>query len=276
MGRIGAWVVLVVVCLSGVVWGQEPSVEVGERDELLGWYILTERSPKQSIEEGVEERVVKEGDTLIVVDRHEGRYFATGSRGVEVPFRVCDAGLAWDLEPSSMAGTTIGLDEATGLVTIRIKDALDQRQESGEALPEVRVLVPVDRPAWMPELTAAGPETAGDLAGMYEAAYFPLFRWYVTEGESGFAVMLRWRLRDGTWRDADEGAGLFEVMEDRDGVSGLANGKGLSLRYRRDLERYEVAVQKRSGLLLMPLLRVDADAEAGMRSKVRVGIPSWH
>lgn len=232
----------------------EASQPAAGRDDLLGWYVA----------EG--------GEPEIVVLKRAGAYFSI-CRGFEVPFKESPAGLEWAVSPSSMAGTTIGHDPATGAYYLAVFDAETAQFSDGRAgCGEKRALTRTAEPAWVRDPTAAPPRSLDDFLGWYQPIWFPYMRWELRkDGATYEAVFAEF---DAAWRQ-DYRRTLTPLAEGL-GFTGFERGDDITLTYNDALRRFEITTHD-PVIIRMPLARIGPPtAAAAPPPQVRIGIPAWH
>jgi len=241
----------------------------GPRDDLIGWYQLPNRHYRTR-------EIVPGPGTLIPMFKHDGVYYSV-CRGMEIPFTVCPNGLEWGLLPSSMKGTTIGLDAATQEPYIIIEDSNAQYEGGNSTSGERQFMFRIKRPAGLLEATAAAPKSLDDFIGCYQAVWLPGLRWTVRKEGAVWQVAVQVAKADGTWSEPQHEKVVVEPLSGR---LGLAWGRGketAQLVFNPGLSRFECRYM--DGRLCLPLARVapETPAETGLPSpRMIIGIPSWH
>ncbi|MCC6354972.1 MAG: hypothetical protein IT577_13870 [Verrucomicrobiae bacterium] len=248
----------------GPVAGPAP----GSHDPLLGWYRLPDYSRYQ--------RVLPGPGTLIPVFKREGTYFSI-CRGVEVPLKGSPDGLEWAMLPSSMEGTRVGLDEASGRPYLVIHDSLRQYEADWSTAGEQQFMERIDRPPWLLDPTAKPPRSLEDFLGSFVPAWFPYFRGTVCRDGDGYGLRGEY-VKDGGWEFHPEEAAALRPLPDE---LGFAWPKGkIALVFNLALRRYECVMgDEASGRVRMPLVRTavsDRELPPGVPPPMRMGIPSWH
>ncbi|MEW6249255.1 MAG: hypothetical protein AB1716_01295 [Planctomycetota bacterium] len=200
------------------------------RDHLIGFY----RMPDYNWDTGAE--LPGEG-TIIPVLKHGDTYFSV-SRGFEVPFKPCPAGLkdAW-------GDTTIGHDPATGEYYIRIFDPLAENfiPDSMDPAPYrglKRALYRIDPPRWLADATAAPPRALEDFAGDYELLWCPAVFHHKIRNQNGQFVLKV----SGAGYAAEETQPLTP-LSDQLGFEGP--GRNSRLVYNAALRRFELVLQRK-------------------------------
>jgi hypothetical protein len=238
---------------------------VGERDYLIGWYNLPDRTHSTH-------KVISGPGTLIPVFKRGGVYYST-CRGVEVPLKVCPEGLEWGWTPSKMVGTKIGLDEASQKPCIIIEDRKAQENDDSLISGEKQFMTKAEKPACVREPTIKSPRTHDDILGCYEPVYFPLIRLTLSKNGKQYCVQGKMATKDG-WEMIHKEPLELELLP---GKLGFSNKKfNAKLFFNQDNKRVEYV--DRDGII-MPLVRVTPSLLPCMESKpslVEIGIPSWN
>ncbi len=228
-------------------------------DPLVGWFATSD------------------GARLVPVLKHGAAYYSI-CRGFEVPFRPTPEGLLWDAEQSSMAGTTIGFDPATGARYLAVFDSQAAKfTDSASGVGEKQPLMRVDRPAWLRDPTTDPPRSLDDFLGWYEPVWFPHARWQLVR--EGDAYVVAYETRGVSCDDRREDVRyVLTPLAGRLGFTGFERGnRDITLAYNPELRRYELCMRPTCEIR-MPLARIapPATRPADDTSNIRVGIPSWH
>lgn len=248
-------------CQTGTV---EPA---GNRDALLGWYHLPNRHYRTR-------EILPGPGTLIPVFKRDGIYYSI-CRGVEVRLTECPKGLEWGSLPSSMKGTTIGLEEGTQEPYIIIEDANAQYEADLSTSGEKQFMTRSGMPPGLLDPTARAPRTHEDFLGCYLPVWFPAYRWVVRKNGGKFSLEGQLAGEDGWKTDDGETVEIVPLA----GQPGFEWGskKENRLVYNERLNRFEYASP--DGHVVMPLARVWPSLPPGTGSGSpprAIGIPSWH
>lgn len=231
-------------------------------DNLLGWYRLPSYDANQ--------RVLPGPGTLIPIFKRDGVYHST-CRGFEVPLKKSPDGLEWAPLPSSMEGTRVGLDQASGRPYILIRDLLRQ----GEWWEGMQFMERIEKPLWLLDPTTKPPKSLDDFLASFIPAWAPYFRWTVYKEGDKYGVRGEYLEEKGWKLHPEESAALIPLA----GQLGLAWKKGkVSLIFSSALRRYECVMgDETSAKLRMPLVRTGGGHESPtVPPPMSIGIPSWH
>jgi hypothetical protein len=140
-------------------------------DHFVGYFNLPDRNWKTG-------EAVPGPGTLIPVLKHGNAYYSV-CHGAEVPLKPSPQGLEWGPAPPTLAGTTIGYDDAVHEYYIRIWDNAPSMHGAWEDSPlnepgRRRKLIPIDRPAWLGDATTDPPQTLDDFVGYYRWLWGPV------------------------------------------------------------------------------------------------------
>jgi hypothetical protein len=133
-------------------------------------------------------------NALIPVLKHGDAYYSV-CHGAEVPLKPSPQGLEWGPAPPTLAGTTIGYDDAADEYYIRIWDNAPSMHGAWEDSPlnepgMRRKLIPIDRPAWLGDATTDPPQTLDDFVAYYEWLWGPAVGLKISKtGDDFFARM---------------------------------------------------------------------------------------
>ncbi|MHC4559611.1 MAG: hypothetical protein ACYS80_20145 [Planctomycetota bacterium] len=233
--------------------------EAGGRDRLVGWFEITGR------------------ETIIPVFKADGTYYSV-CRNFEIPLKECPEGLEWAPTSSSMAGTTIGFDEASNAYYIIIEDqGLANNYEpyiSGEKQPMTRI----DKPSGLLDATAQPPRTNDDFLGWYQPLWLPVVRFEIRkDGDMYLGAAVQILRKPGVWETWGEPCEITP-LPDRLGFSGFDGNPRVNLAYNEALKRFELT-KTISCIIRMPLVRVSPlPSPEGLvvAPPMKIGIPSWH
>lgn len=262
-------VVAVMLAGAGCRTGGTVVAAPGPRDDLIGWYKLPNRHYRTR-------EIMPGPGTLIPVFKHDGAYYSV-TRGIETPFKVCPAGLEWGLLPSSMEGTTIGLDAVTKEPYIIIEDSNAQYEGGNSTSGERQFMFRTARPAGLLDPTAAAPKRLDDFIGCYQPVWLPVLRWTVRKEGAVWQVAVQVAKADGTWSALQQEGGRGEPLSGRLGFAWGRGGEVAQLVFNHALNRFECRYA--DGRLCLPLARVapELPPETGLSSpRMTIGIPSWH
>lgn len=247
------------------LWEHVVRPELG--GDLTGWYRLPNRHFRT--------RDVLEGPgTLIPVFKRSGVYYSV-CRGMEVPLMMGTNGLSWGFTPSSMAGTRIGRDDASGAIYIVIEDANARYEGDYSTSGEQQFMERILKPAGMLDPAAPPPRTHADFQGCYVAVWFPYYRWVVGKTNDRYHLDGQLAERDG-WKSEASEAATLEPLPDGLGFQ-WGRRQENRLIFNRDLHRYEYTSP--DGSVRMPLARVATSLPPGKgfpSPPIEIGIPSWH
>ena len=213
---------------------------------------------------------------MIPVFKHDGVYYSV-TLGMETPLKVCPNGLEWGLLPSSMEGTTIGLDAVTKEPYIIIEDSNAQYEGDYSTSGERQFMFLIARPASLLEATAAAPKRLDDFIGCYQPVWLPGLRWTVRKEGAVWQVAVQVAKPDGTWSVLQHERVVFEPLSGRLGFAWGRGRETAQLVFNPALNRFECRYA--DGRICLPLARVapEAPAETGLPSpQMTIGIPSWH
>lgn len=259
---------ITIVLLTGCLLAADaPTSAPANRDDLIGWY----RLPSQDRET----RKVREGPGQLIPVLKRGEEYFSVCRGIETPFSPSAEGLEWASTPSSMRGTTIGRDPATGDYWIKIVDRQLMHNDDWYDPSEKRPLVRAVQPPRYSDPREPAPTTNAHFVGSYVPLYFPFLRYDVSERDGKFFVVGNMWEEEKGWKPHDySGAGDEKQLKPLEGTLGLDfDAKNqMKLTYSKPLTRYEFIM---GGSLAMPLRRVDGEYTPP-RTGEPVGIPSWH
>jgi hypothetical protein len=245
--------------------GEQP-----ECDHFVGWFKLPDRNWKTG-------EIVPGPGTLIPVLKVNGTYYSV-CRGMEVPLKPCPKGLEWAYTPSSMVGTTIGYDQASGEYYLHVLDQAAQYPDNCRICGEPQTMMRIDKPSWLRDPTADRPHTNDDFAGWYELVWFPGLQWQI-------------RQDDQQWVLTGRGVTSWDTADDPLSLTPLADGPGFAwhdsesdyrIVYSDARGRFELVSPPResdSHVLRAPLARIASPVlpeSDPPRPPMRIGIPSWH
>lgn len=249
---------LLLVVLAGCQ-NLEPVQYMYPTDPLTGYFRIVERSGNVSV--GTIIPVLKIGETYYSV-----------CRGFEIPFKQTSNGLEWDLEPSSMTGTTIGRGP-DGNDYIIIRDAQSEAitmDSEGEHYTGPRSMTRISEPASLLDPTAPPPRSNDDFVGCYLPRWFPYYKITIRkEGETFLAEAVI--LISKEWAPDQK---VVELMPFSDRIGFSNFDKRNSIEYNERLNRFEM-VKATTPPLRMPLVRVNPE-DLPPEPILIIGIPSWH
>ena len=206
---------------------------------------------------------------LIPVLKHGDAYYSV-CHGAEVPLKTPPKGLEWGLAPPTLAGTTIGYDDAADEYYIRIWDNAPSMHGAWEESPlnepgMRRKLIPIDRPAWLGDATTDPPQTLDDFVGYYRWLWGPAICHDIRKtGDDFFARMY------GPMPGEDDEPKKLNPLEGELGFdcSAWSDSDDGRLIYNHACKRYELVfrVDKASPCLVrFPLVRIPFE---------KIGVPS--
>lgn len=252
--------------LAATGCGPVTELTPGSHDILLGWYRLPNYDRNQKVLPGP--------GTLIPVFKRQGVYYSI-CRGVEVPLKESPDGLEWAMLPSSMEGTRVGLDAASGRPYLVIHDSLRQYEADWSTAGEKQFMERIKKPPWLLDPTAKPPRSLDDFLASFIPAWFPIFRWTVHRDGDKYGLRGEYA-KEGGWEFHPEESSVLSPLAD---PLGFAWTKGkISLRFNPKLRRYECVMgDESSGMLRMPLVRMGvSNSPCGVPPPMEMGIPSWH
>jgi hypothetical protein len=265
MKRLATGVMMAVILTCGCHTVMDRSS--GNRDDLIGWYRLPNRHYRTR-------EVLPGPGTLIPVFKRDGVYYSI-CRGSEVPLKVCPEGLEWGPTESSMKGTKIGVDQASGQPYIVIDDANAQYEADYSTYGEKQFMTRIRRPFGLLNPTTRPPRSNDDFRGCYLPVWFPVFRWIVRQDGGKYHIEGQTAQKDG-WRAEARDSSKLEPLPDRMGFA-WGGKQELRLLFNHDLHRFECASP--DGKFRMPLARVNPSLPPGTGTTsppMDMGIPSWH
>ena len=250
---------LLLVVLAGCQ-NLEPVRYVDPADPLTGYFQIQQRRRNR-----------KEPATIIPVLKIDGTYYSV-CRGFEVPFERTSVGLEWDIEPSSMTGTTIGCRPG-GNYFIIIRDSLSEDFTGETSRPHntgPRSMTRISEPASLLDPTASRPRSNDDFVGCYMPRWFPYYKITIRkEGETFLAEAVI--LISKEWAPDQK---VVELMPFSDRIGFSNFDKRHSIEYNERLNRFEM-VKATTPPLRMPLVRVNPAAPPPEPILI-IGVPSWH
>ena len=241
-----------------------------DRDHLLGWYKLPRRHYRTR-------QIIPGPGTLIPVFKTDGTYYSV-CRGFEAPLKECPNGLEWAFMPSSMAGTTIGLDVSSTRYYIIIEDSAAQYEGDYSTSGEKQYMTKIDEPPPLLDPTTEPPRTYDDFLGWYQPVWFPVALEIQKEGER-YLCVVKEPTESAVWKTQGKPIELAP-LPDRLGFSGFDRHPRKILTYNDTFKRFEITEQqekRQPAVIRMPLARVSPHPEIPATPEhVRIGIPSWH
>lgn len=272
-GRLPGLAVLAVIGATLAGCASPPD---GSRDQLVGWFELSERDENK--------KVIPGQGRLIPVFKRSGAYYSV-CRGFECPLKECPEGLEWAVTPSSMTGTKIGWDPASKTAYLAVLDSqasnfTDGRYGVGDKQPLRRV----DKPSGLLEAKARPPRTRDDFLGWFQPVWFPGVKIGIRKDGDRYVSQDRvFHGPDpGSWQTSAETRELTPLPEQL-GFTGFERGGGPRLIYHEALKRFELVMtdpKRSTPEIRMPLARVaepsSSEPEGAPAAKAPIGIPSWH
>lgn len=237
---------------------QPSSKNTEAKDPFVGWYLMP-------------------GDTVIPILKTDGTYYSV-CRGFEIPFKQCDAGLEWDMKPSSMVGTTIGFNLPSNAYYISIVDQQTANFVESYVPGVKQVMTKIDKPSWLLDAAVPPPKTNDDFLGCYQPTWFPYVRFELRKDGEKYFVAEQELHDEGSWNTRVEPRELTPLT-DRLGFGYGSKGKE-NITYNESLKRFELTMGTLP--IRMPLSRVPSssravavDAPVDPRTMI-IGIPTWH
>lgn len=257
--------ILILLALSTTGCRVAPAEQsVGERDYLIGWYKLPDRTHSTH-------KVIPGPGTLIPVFKRGGVYYST-CRGVEVPLKVCPDGLEWGWTPSSMVGTKIGLDNEVSRKPPYIM-IVDRRANDDSYSGDKQYMTKSEKPACVRDPTIKAPRTCDEMLGFYEPVYFSVFRFILSKNGNQYWGQGELAKKDG-WEQMQKEPLKITPLSDKLGFS-FGKDKAMIV-FNPELKRIEYV---NPDGVTMPLVRVKQPFLKCMEAKptlVEIGIPSWN
>ncbi|MBE0537843.1 MAG: hypothetical protein IH624_19455 [Phycisphaerae bacterium] len=245
---------------------QDKSKAEGMHDHFIGWYRLNK-------------------EIVFPVLKRDGTFYAA-CRGIEVPFKETADGLEWALEPSSMAGTTIGRFAGTNQYYLKNMDqqSIHHLEESGAnplGFGKEQPVTRIDEPVGLLDATAPAPKNPDDFIGWYQPKWFPYYRFQLRkDGDKYFWDEQEMDQASG-WKTGGATRELTPLTDGLGFFTGLDAKKEHRLTYNDSLKRFEVVNIKagpqglRTPLARIPEPATDTEAPA-VRPPIVIGIPVWH
>lgn len=229
------------------------------RDHLVGWYR------------------VKGQERVIPVLKRAASYYAV-CRGAEAPMTPSPEGLTWAITPSSMTGTTIGVDPATGDYYLAVFDSQAANFTDGnEGIGKKQPLERIEPPKWVDATNAPQPGSVDEFLGWYRPLWIPQLRFEVRRSNDLLVIAYDYFNQESTWRRDPDGR-ILTPLPDGLGLTGLERGGHIVLRYNTTLQRFEIVTGEVG--VCMPLVHTRVAPEAPtpdeMALKTAIGIPAWH
>lgn len=252
-----AVIVLLSLGLTGCA-GTRSGAMTDPQDSLAGWYQMTD------------------SDTIIPVFKRDGIWYSV-CRGFETPFRETPKGLEWDVEPSSMKGTTISFNEKTRRYSITVVDSQLAQFNDNYPGPESESLTKIETPGGLPNVISRPPRNLEDFVGWYQPVYYCWFKYQIRNENGKYILEGKYLAPD----ERDEAPCELSPLVDQLGFTGFDRRNHHRLIYNNDLQRYEII---KSGSdtqpikLRMPLARVGPPSPKDTRDlpQMAIGIPTWH
>lgn len=213
--------------------------------------------------------VVPGPGVLIPVLKHGNAYYSV-CHGAEVPLKRSQQALEWGPAPPTLAGTTIGYDDAADEYYIRLWDNAPSMQGAWEESPanepgRRRKLIPIDRQAWLGDATTDPPQTLDDFVAHYALLWGTVLICDIRKTGDDFFVRMH-RLTPGE----DDEPRKLKPLENELGFdwSAWTDSDDGRLIYNHACNRYELVfcVDKASSRqVCFPLVRIPFE---------RIGVPS--
>ncbi len=238
---------------------------INNRDYLIGWYELRQRHYRTR-------KIIPGPVHLIPVFNRNGFYYSV-CHGFEVPMKVCQEGLEWGIEKSSMKGTKIGIDKATKKPYIIINDRNAYLSDEADRNRK-QYLTKISNPQKFPESSVAVPKTIDDFLGHYQAIFFPCRRFVVRKAGGIYYFDGQLYGKNG-WKTLKHETVKLEVLPDRLGFACKVKGGGKFV-YNCQLKRYEcVSPLGTKASYVAPMARVNSSLPGINDQSTVIGIPSW-